>query len=604
MSAVRCSLSRYARPRPLGFRRLRSPASHCDARTTHERDSAVGGQMTGSVRISHSDAWVALCSRHTSLLSMSSSPASVSLGSPLRLRGGATLPNRMVKAAMTEGLADPATNLPNSLHERLYARWSAGGIGAQLTGNVMVDRRYLEAPGNVCIESGDAAPGRIESYTAWARAIQGDKGCKAIMQLSHAGRQCPISCCSSPIGPSAIPLALPGMPAALSPVATPRAMTLEEIAEVTQRFKDATRVALQAGFDGVQIHSAHGYLLSSFLSPKFNHRTDAYGGSAANRRRLLLEVIAAVRSVVPSGKILALKLNSADFQHGGFTEEESLDVIAEVAETVDFIEVSGGTYENSVMMKSKAAKARDEKEDLAAASSSSSSAVASGSQAAKVVPASTSAAPVRESTLKREAYFLSFCERVRAKVPGATLMLSGGWRSGLAMTSALTAGAVDLIGMARPLCVVPDFPRLLLASPQLSPVQFHLAEGKADAITLPSYSLALHTPFASLNKTGEAALENLFHQAQMIRMARGVEPDVAAENTWGAVIHNLTLKFVRVYIWEPRKKPRQTRAIVAALTAAAVAGVALVLVGRDPKAWQVLGERIVEQGNKVMAKLR
>ena len=387
-------------------------------------------------------------------------------------------------------------------------------------------------------------------------------------------------------------------------------MTLEDIAEVVERFATSARVACcQAGFDGVQIHAAHGYLLSSFLSPRLNLRTDGYGGSPEARRRLLLEVVAAVRRAVGPHAIVCVKLNSADFQKGGFTEDESLQVIqeltsmrvpvqgaaAEAQPAVDWIEISGGTYENMTAMKSAKARDRDFEQDQAGA--------VGGAQSdyptpAAVLPtdepasggASVAAAGgkvVRESTRLREAYFVAFAERVRRCVPSAVLQLSGGWRSGLAASRSVRSGQVDLIGLGRPLCVAPDFPKQLLSEPQLQANQVHLA--RADVLTLPAYCLDMATPWASINRTTSAALENFYHQKQLHRMGDGLEPEEIQQGGVGqagggnpvslaSMAYMLSVQFARVYFWEPRRRPKQTAAL------AAGAAVSLVALG----AWAVL----------------
>lgn len=269
------------------------------------------------------------------------------LGSPLPLPCGVTLPNRMVKAPMTENLADPSTGLPNDLHFALYRRWTRGGIGAQMTGNVMVDRRYQESSRNIALEAKDESPERLQLYERYASAIQ-EGGSIGIMQISHPGRQCFRAVNSNGLAPSPISVAVPGVPSCLSPIGPPRAMDLTDIEEVIERFTTTARLAVKAGFKGVQIHSAHGYLLSSFLSPTVNQRTDRYGGSAENRRRLLLEICESVRAAIGPNRILAVKLNSADFQKGGFTEEESLAVLKELEKLkIDFIEISGGKRTNT-----------------------------------------------------------------------------------------------------------------------------------------------------------------------------------------------------------------------------------------------------------------
>ena len=344
--------------------------------------------------------------------------------SPLTLPCDLTIPNRLAKAAMTEQLAGP-DHAPSERHRTLYRRWAEGGIGLQITGNVQVDRHHLEHPQNVVL---DAEPDEAQAAAlkAWADAAK-TSGAKLIMQLSHAGRQTPKAVNPTPQAPSAIPVDLPG-----GQFGTPRAMTGGEIEAVIARFATAARAACASGFDGVQVHAAHGYLLSSFLNPRANQRTDEWGGSLENRARLLLRTVEAVREAVPSSFAVSVKLNSADFQKGGLTEEDSARVAGWLAERgVDLLEVSGGSYEQPAMMDMEGLEARHE--------------------AAKA-----------ESTKRREAYFLRFAEALRAKTT-LPLMVTGGFRTRAGMNEALLSGATDLVGLARPLCVEPDLPRRLLA---------------------------------------------------------------------------------------------------------------------------------------------
>jgi 2,4-dienoyl-CoA reductase-like NADH-dependent reductase (Old Yellow Enzyme family) len=215
------------------------------------------------------------------------------LDSPLTLPCGATLPNRLCKAAMTEGLAD-ARLRATARHEVLYRRWSEGGAGLLVTGNVQVDRRVLERPGNVAIDMTDpqtTSPEARARLAAWARAAT-TTGSALWMQISHAGRQSPRYVTAEPVGPSAVQLEL------LGNYARPRALTEAGILDVIERFAQAAVIARETGFSGVQVHSAHGYLLSSFLSPVTNRRDDAWGGPLENRARLLLETVRAVRRAV------------------------------------------------------------------------------------------------------------------------------------------------------------------------------------------------------------------------------------------------------------------------------------------------------------------
>lgn len=351
------------------------------------------------------------------------------LAQPLTLPCGAVLPNRMAKGAMTEGVADENLHATER-HARLYGRWSDGGAGLLITGNVLIDRRILERPGNVSIDPAPAEgePEGMAQLRAWAKAGTRN-GNHLWMQISHAGRQSPRYVTTEPVGPSAVQLDLMGN------YAKPRALTEAEIKDYIQRFANVARIAKAAGFTGVQVHSAHGYLLSSFLSPVTNQRTDAWGGPLKNRARFLLETIRAVRAAVGPEFPVALKLNSDDFRQGGFSHEECLQVVKWLnAESLDLLEISGGTYEQPRLLghSGDAATARD------------------------------TAPAVRESTRQREAYFMAYAEAIR-QVCDIPLMVTGGFRTRAAMLDALASGNANVIGIARPLCTDPDTAKDLIS---------------------------------------------------------------------------------------------------------------------------------------------
>lgn len=339
------------------------------------------------------------------------SPAQT-LAQSFRLPNGTIVPNRLAKSAMSEALGT-MDNRPTERLERLYARWADGGIGLCITGNVMIDRRALGEPGNVAIE--DEAD--LAALQRWAAAGT-RRGGQLWMQINHPGKQSPKGLNRETVSPSAIPFG----PELAGFFATPRELTEAEILDLIQRYGNTARIAKKAGFTGVQIHGAHGYLVSQFLSPHHNRRRDRWGGSAENRRRFVLEVLAEIRRQVGAKFPIGIKLNSADFQRGGFTEDESLDAIRALVEAgIDLVEISGGTYEAPAM---------------------------TGLEA-------------KASTRAREAYFMEFAEKVRAavKVP---LMLTGGFRSLGGMAQALDSGAIDFVGLGRLLAVEPDLPARLL----------------------------------------------------------------------------------------------------------------------------------------------
>ncbi|MBD3655944.1 NADH:flavin oxidoreductase/NADH oxidase family protein [Marinobacter sp.] len=343
-------------------------------------------------------------------------PAEV-LSAPLRFRNGSVLPNRFAKSAMSETLGT-IDNHPTRELATVYRAWAEGGSGLSITGNVMIDRHHIGEPKNVVVE--DATD--LELLSAWAKAGQVG-GAQIWMQLNHPGKQSPKLLNRAPVAPSAVAF----RKELRSMFATPRALTGAEIEDIIRRFARSAEVAKQAGFDGVQIHGAHGYLVSQFLSPHHNQRTDEWGGSAQKRQRFVLEVYRAIRLACGDDFNIGIKLNSADFQRGGFTEDESLAVIeALVAEGIDLVEISGGNYENPAM-----AKGGDGGE-------------------------------VKASTRAREAYFLAFAEQVRQRVD-VPLMVTGGFRTAEGMAGAVASGATDLVGLARPLVVEPDLPRRIMA---------------------------------------------------------------------------------------------------------------------------------------------
>lgn len=243
----------------------------------------------------------------------------MSLFSPLTLPNGAILPNRIAKAAMEENMAD-ADHAPSASLIRLYEAWGRGGAGLIITGNVMVDARAMTGPAGVVLEE----PSHLDRFRAWARAGRAG-GAQLWMQINHPGRQMPAALGQPTLAPSAVALDLGRQSRVFAP---PREMSEAEIDDVRRRFVTASGLAARAGFTGVEIHAAHGYLLSQFLSPLANRRTDRWGGSLENRARLLLGIVRDVRAAVPPDFAVAVKLNSADFQRGGFSPDDAKAVVA------------------------------------------------------------------------------------------------------------------------------------------------------------------------------------------------------------------------------------------------------------------------------------
>jgi 2,4-dienoyl-CoA reductase-like NADH-dependent reductase (Old Yellow Enzyme family) len=330
------------------------------------------------------------------------------LFSPLVLRSGGRLRNRIAKAAMEEGMAG-SSQLPDERLISLYRRWGAGGVGLLITGNVMVHAEALTGPGGVVLD--DRAP--LDPFTRWAEA--GKAGGAAMwMQISHPGRQVQARMPGVAWGPSAVAVELGKHSKRFG---RPVAMTKEQISATVKRFATTAGLAERAGFDGVEVHAAHGYLLSQFLSPLVNKRSDEWGGGLENRARLLLDVVRAIRMVVSPSFTVAVKLNSADFQRGGFNVDDAAKVIAMLEPLgVDLVELSGGSYESPAMT-GRAADTR---------------------------------------TVGREAYFLELAANL-AKTSPLPLMLTGGITRRETAEAVLASG-VALIGVATAMAVTPDLP--------------------------------------------------------------------------------------------------------------------------------------------------
>jgi 2,4-dienoyl-CoA reductase-like NADH-dependent reductase (Old Yellow Enzyme family) len=331
---------------------------------------------------------------------------SISIGNQAKVK------NRVFKSAMSEGLASEK-NLPSENLFRLYETWAKGGAGIVVTGNVMIDSKALGEPRNVVLENADHLP----LFEKWAQA--GTKNDTHLwMQINHPGKQVFKGVMKEAVAPSAIPFDKKLQ--RFFPLC--RGLTTEEIKELIGRFAATAKLAKQAGFTGVQIHAAHGYLISQFLSPNHNQRDDEWGGSINNRFRFLSEIFLAIRSEVGVEFPIGVKINSSDFMKAGFSEEDSRFVIGKLDKLgVDLIEISGGTYESPEM---------------------------TGNSK-------------RASTVKREAYFMDYAEKLR-KETSVPLVLTGGFRTIDGMEQALKDNATDMIGLARPLAIYPDYPHLLL----------------------------------------------------------------------------------------------------------------------------------------------
>ncbi|WP_065260541.1 NADH:flavin oxidoreductase/NADH oxidase family protein [Pseudomonas bananamidigenes] len=388
----------------------------------------------------------------------------------LKLPNGQTVGNRIAKAAMEENLAD-RDQAPSRELFRLYQAWADGGAGLLLTGNVMIDRRAMTGPGGVVLED----ERHLERFRQWAE-IARSGGAQVWVQLNHPGRQTFANMGQQALAPSAVALEMGSFSKLF---AEPRPMTEDDIEEVIQRFARSAALAEKAGFTGVQIHAAHGYLLSQFLSPLTNRRTDRWGGSLENRARLLLSVIEAVRQAVSPQFCVAVKLNSADFQRGGFDTDDARQVIEWLNEQpIDLLELSGGSYEAPAMQ----GEARDGR------------------------------------TLAREAFFLEMASEL-ASVAHMPVMVTGGIRRLPIVEQVLDSG-IAMAGIATALAIEPDLVR-------------HWREGRHSEPQLP--------PIRWKRKALAALANMAVVRFQMARLSRGRKPHPEVSALWALIRDRLYL---------------------------------------------------------------
>ncbi|HDZ04710.1 hypothetical protein LCGC14_0345370 [marine sediment metagenome] len=334
------------------------------------------------------------------------------------LPNGAILSNRIAKSAMSENLSN-AYNEPTPTLINAYKEWSKSGAGLLITGNIMIDSNAIGEPRNVVVENRQ----NLKLLKEWAMSVEGSNT-HLWAQINHPGRQAMELINSNLKAPSAIPLKSSGRKNATKKV--PEVLTEKEILDIIEAFANTSIILKEAGFSGVQIHGAHGYLVIQFLSPYTNIREDKWGGSLDNRSRFVVEIYRKIRAYVGDDFPIGIKLNSTDFQKGGFSEEESMEVVKILSkEGIDLIEISGGTYEAPAMMGKR-----------------------------------------KESTLKREAYFIDYIEKVR-KITTTPLMLTGGFRTTSVMKDAVASNQLDIIGIARPFAVYPNIGNEILNESRL-----------------------------------------------------------------------------------------------------------------------------------------
>ena len=405
------------------------------------------------------------------------------LKSKLILPCGKTLKNRICKSALTERIAE-GSNLVNQKHLNLYEKWAEGNVGTVLTGNVQVDKRYLESAGNVAIEKSNYKD-QIELLKKWTE-VGTKNNTNLWMQISHAGRQTPGDLNMKPVAPSDVGLKIPG-----KKYGTPKPLTNEEIEDVIERFIFTAKVAHDTGFTGIQIHSAHGYLMSEFLSPDINKRNDEWGGSLENRSRILLRIINGCRKALGDNYPISVKLNSADFQKGGFSAEDSSKVASMLSEAkIDLLEISGGTYEQPRLL---------------------------GLDTVSINPKRSEIR--KESTIAREAYFLAYTEEIK-KVIDIPLMVTGGFRSRLAMETAINQGACEIVGIGRPLCSDPlSVKKLLDRSIDVLPTF-------EKTLSIGPGWLSQRSPFRLIQALNAFGIQSWFY-SQIRRISEGLSPDLS-----------------------------------------------------------------------------
>lgn len=379
---------------------------------------------------------------------------------PLTLKNGTTLKNRFMKAATSETLGDKYYRPTNKLID-LYRAWAKGGTGLIITGNVIVDSSARGEFGNVVVE--DTV--NLDRLRRWAEAAT-NNGAQIFLQLNHPGKQSPKTISKTPVSPSAVPIT--GDNAfGFNP---PRALNHIEIKEIVQKFINAAVVAEKAGFSGVEIHAAHGYLLNQFLSPHDNQRVDEYGGSLENRMRIIAEIYQGIREKVGKDFSIALKINSPDFSKDGFSEADSLKVIQKMDQLgIDLIEISGGNYENPTMQ-----------------------------------------------GIGKGAFFINYAAKVK-KMIETPIAVTGGFNTAEGIDNAIENNETDLVGLARPLVMVPDLPNQMEAG--------HFTRANVHYLT---------TGSKSFDKKVSSLIGLSYYQQQMERIATG-KNIINTNNAWGAL---------------------------------------------------------------------
>lgn len=378
--------------------------------------------------------------------------------SEITLPNGRKIKNRMVKSAMGEGLADNH-NQPTDELIQLYKRWANGGVGLLISGNVKVDRKHLSSPGNLVIDDDT----NLDKLRSLANAGTENNTC-FVLQINHPGKQTPKVMTKEPVAPSAIPI----MKKLRGAFNTPRALLIEEIQDIIQKFINVGEIAQKAGFSGVQIHAAHGYLINQFLSPVDNQRTDQYGGNLENRMRILIEIYQGLREVTSPDFIIGLKINSSDFTEKGFNREDSYQVILKMAELgIDFVEISGGNYEKSKIIESK----------------------------------------------NKELFFLEFAKKIQKQVK-FPVILTGGLTHTKVMEEVVSSEGIAMVGLGRALVMNPELPN-------------QISTGSCNLVNLPRLS----TKIRRFDDKIGSIVGLSYYKQQMRRLAHGKDTKFTT-NAW------------------------------------------------------------------------
>jgi 2,4-dienoyl-CoA reductase-like NADH-dependent reductase (Old Yellow Enzyme family) len=312
--------------------------------------------------------------------------------------GNLEVKNRIVRSATYEGMATSDGEMTDDLLN-MYKELAVGEVGLIVTGFSYVMGNGKGAPYMTAIDKDDY----IAGFSKLAQEVHRAGG-KICSQIAHCGRKTAPELIGgkTPMGPSPVPYTSTNI--------TPREMTKDDITEVVKAFGQSARRVKQSGFDAVQLHCAHGYLLSAFMSPYANRRTDEYGGSVQNRARFLLETYREVRKEVGGDYPVLVKMNAEDLLDGGLTIDQSARIAGWLAEEgIDAIEISAGGVEGKVR-----------------------------------------SARTGIKTPEQEAYLLPYALEFKKHVGSVLLILVGGFRSPEVVEKVLGGGCADFVSICRP----------------------------------------------------------------------------------------------------------------------------------------------------------